>query len=319
MKFPVAASVATIAFCAGAVYAQCIEIPSGEFSSKTRAAQDLAIRQRTAINAAERTLVKGATLSEADKEKIRKTIQEEQQRLDPERDFVRVRVPKFTSIKLIADDVYDSGTAKTEDYIPFTVAQDVYAEDDVDQRDKAKPSKLRCVVIAAGTKVYGIVDYFKARSPFRLRGKARLYIYADSVRLSDTSEIKISFFPPEGLTPSASARRNDKGVKDCEIDRKRRCIVGRLSRSTFQPSLVGAGAGGITTFIGEDTPNSIAALSLVQGLANATGVGELVNGSHSNLRQKQVFEAKTLENRFIWAPTKRGDTPKNDAEKPKIP
>jgi hypothetical protein len=297
------------------IAAQCTEIPKGEFSTKTTEAREKAKKEKRENDekAAYRNDKGLPPLTPQEvKDALAAKVAEEQQMdlINPKPDFVEVTLDPDSSIRLVVDQDADSGYIKSEDYIQFAVAQDVYAED-IDHTQ-------RCVVIPKDTKVYGIVDYAKGRTPFRIKGRARLEVYVDKIMMANGNEANISFSSFYGGNPSErdaqmSIKRNARVVKPCKFNTAKTCVAGRLTRTALAPTLVAAGAGGIIGFVKDDTAKSIAGLTLLQGLGNASGIGDMINQSNAALKSKHVFEARILNQNKLWVPLAKKDAaPKKD-------
>lgn len=281
-------------------FAQCIELaPNGPFSPKS-------VKVRDGVNKLNPNELKNLTTI-----KDRKALVEEQVQRD-QPDFVKVMLNTNSSIKLALSQDADSGYINSEDYIQFVVNDDVWAYDN--------DGRYRCVAIAKGTRVYGIVDYAKGRTPFRIKGRARLEVYVDNIMLVNGKSVEISFSGPYGLYPNPEQvaiinKRKEHVIRECKYT-KQNCIVGRLTRAAFAPGLVAAGAAGLVGFTNDDTTRAVAGLTLLSELGKASGVGDLVNGSNAAVKKEHVFEARTKEDKEFWVSFGAPKKEEKPADKP---
>jgi hypothetical protein len=196
--------------------------------------------------------------------------------------YITFGIPETTSIKLVVDNDVDSGYLRGEDYVQFSVAQDVYVND-LDHGE-------RCLVIPQGTKVYGTVDKGKNRKYFRIGGKAVLIVYITRIRLDSGEEIPITFAEPEDVTHSDD--RATKMVEPCFHDESKKCIHGRLAKTMLQGNVFSGGAQGLAVVEDQKTATHLALLSLVQDLASSSGITDIINQQNSALKSKiTIFEA----------------------------
>lgn len=204
-----------------------------------------------------------------------------------------------TGIKLTLDQTVNTETLRSEDYVPFLVLEDVnvFLNGNIE---------LKCTVIPANTRVYGVVDHAKARTPFRINGRARLEVYVKEVVVGPYT-IPIQFTDPNGNTPAfrdpVALRRKHHVIKPCKYEGTT-CISGRLIRAELPPNVISGGATGLIAFSNDSVSNTVAALTLLSEIGKATGVGSMINQSHAALSAKQVFEARTTLQIKVRLPNK---------------
>jgi hypothetical protein len=158
------------AICAGNAVSQCIDMPNIDHLSKAAAKQKAdAVAEINAWVAADPAPTPGTanagTTAPAgtvptpnfktksldatfDKAKYESWAALKAQAENTTTNFVTLDVHYNTSIKLAVDTDVDSGYLQGEDYVVFTVVQDVYLDNDKDNAGE------RCLWIPQGTRVY---------------------------------------------------------------------------------------------------------------------------------------------------------------------
>jgi hypothetical protein len=264
-------------FAVKTVEAQCTETPSGEYNRIYRALPSPTPGSKP----------------------VQKTTE------DPP-DNAEVEISENTTFLVSVDNDADSGYSRRDDLIPLTVAENVVVADTSGTR--------RCVVIPAGKKIYGIVDFAKGRTPFAIKGRAQLKIYVDLVEFENGHSIIIDFTKP------GDPENNDRNkiMDKCDHFTNKMCIMGRRTRPTLPTSIISTTAGSGVTVIKDSPADSIVFLSLIKDLANSSGVQELINQNNSTLKGKSVYmvQVKRGSGKF-WMPVNQAGAAKPDAKTPK--
>jgi hypothetical protein len=249
---------------------------------------------------------------------------EEGERVYP---FVRASITSQVRFKISLDNDITSGFTKTNDYIVFSVLENVYGTaefEDIEKigdTEKKIPIKKRCVVIPKDTKVYGLVAHANSRYPFFIGGKAKLYVMVTKLKIDDGSEqgqnIKIKFAEP--LDGEQAKDKDENIIKKCKYY-NRECITGRREKLTFAPAIVGAGTASLLLTLDDgDTTQTVAALTFLESLSKISGVDSLVNPPNATLKSKMIFDVITQEEKPIqvWVSGLPVEKPKEKDEKSK--
>lgn len=226
-------------------------------------------------------------------------------------DFTLKKDVKF---KIALSHDQTSAMAKTGDYVQFTVLENVYGilcEVTKDKDNNYKPTDndgKRIIVIPEKTKIFGIVDYAQSRYPFYVKGKAKLFIFVNSVTLESGVIIPIQFAIPEGdffanLTPA----QRRKIVRKCKTDPLKECITGRRAKLQLNTAIIAGVAGTIAAIVKDSTNGGIvASFTLLQSLS--AGANDLVNGPNAELpKEKSIYEVETTDvvKGFIMKPKEK--------------
>jgi hypothetical protein len=233
----------------------------------------------------------------------------------PPPDNVELTIPDDgVPVKIMLDDDIDSGYLRNRDTVAFTVIDDVVMFDGTDGTQT-----MRCVVIPKATKVYGVVDKSRGRQLFNWKGGGQLFIFLEKVTLDNGLTYALHFsYPDDGVT--RAYKKKDWVLRDCENTKNvtNACIIGRRTRTTVDPAILGSGAEGAVLF-SNNTDKQVARISLFAILLKAAGLTALVNQPNAGFKAKSVFQA-----RLEWGKDSKGNDvktiwrarPKKQAEEP---
>lgn len=225
--------------------------------------------------------------------------------------------------KIALDSDITSAFYKPNDYIVFSVLENVYGTWKFYDEDTKKKYDKRCVVIPKDTKVYGNVDYANSRYPFYIGGKAKLFVTVKTIKLEDGTEIDIHFVEPPNQIPGIEPYK--RVIKPCKHYKKRDCIAGRRSKPTLPPTVVGAGTGtGLLVVKDDKTTATIAGLTFIESLSKVTGIENLINPPNAELKAKMIFDVEIegikgndgTTTKGVWVVVKKPEEPKKTDEKP---
>ena len=219
---------------------------------------------------------------------------------DPEGTMYKVPLPANTRFIVSLDSDLSSANTKENDLVQFSVASDVYAL----YPNEAAAEKL-CVVIPKDTKIYGLVDFARSRYPFYIGGKAKLYVYLQSMQIRPGELISLDFAEPIREHLAVSNQNRKDSLRDCKKNEGRKCITGRRAKLTFSPTIVAVGAGTAATLVKDDTTKALALLGLVQNLGNLSSVNDLVNPPNAELHSKTYYQVITGNDADIWVTIKQ--------------
>jgi hypothetical protein len=118
-------------------------------------------------------------------------------------------LPKDTRIKLSLDVELTSAWVKRHDFVQFLVAQNVYGVADDGER---------IVIVPAGSKVFGVADFTRSRYPFFIKGKAKLYVYVNSLILENGNAFL--FILPSPYRPRRALTGNLIKIKSRTVSRR---------------------------------------------------------------------------------------------------
>ena len=229
--------------------------------------------------------------------------------------YTHILVEITTNVRFkiaLAGDI-TSAFSKANDYVPFTVAENVYGT------TKTDPKK-RCVVIPKDTKIYGLVDFAHARYPFNIGGKAKVFVTVRDFTMENGTLVRIKFVePPMYGTPEEPFK---DVFRDCRRYPTRKCIAGRRDKLAFPTEIISAGASvGLLGLTKDDTTGAVAGLSFIDSVGKVSGVDSLINPPNAQLKDKMIFDVETegvsaKDSIAVWLPVKP-EEPKKPAEEDK--
>ena len=204
-----------------------------------------------------------------------------------------------------------SAVAKTGDYVQFTVLENVYGfqcekkKDENNIYQSADNDGKRTIVIPKDTKIFGMVDYAQSRYPFWVRGKAKLFIFVNSVKLESGVSIPIEFaLPADEFINKLTPAQKRKLLRKCKTDTLKQCITGRRAKLQLNTAIIAGVAGSIAAIVKDSTDGGIVAgFTLLQSLS--AGANDLVNGPNAEIPKDQsIYDVVTTEtvNGFIMKP-----------------
>lgn len=218
-------------------------------------------------------------------------------------DNAQFTLPAETVFKITVSDNVDTGFIKHNDYVAFTIAQNVYVSN----------GNKRCLLVKEGTKVFGIADFSRPGYPFYIKGKSHLHVFVESITLENGAVIPIQFSEPKTSIPPV-----EPVIRPCRHNPNLKCVAGRREKPAFAPSIVAAGSGTIISVTKDPETRALAGLTLLQSLGSASGVEKLINPPKAGLNAKQIFDVATTQPVTVWLSLKSAEQkPAGSGEKPK--
>jgi hypothetical protein len=241
-------------------------------------------------------------------EKKHEFVKKSEADITKEKDYTHVlaTLTENATFKVALDGDMTSGFSKADDYVTFTVLEDVYGRGHIYDPDNKVDVYKRCAVIPKGTKIYGVVDHANSRYPFSIGGKAKLFVTVRELKLDNgvnNSGVKVSirFANPKRTPKPGDTNTHKKATRECKHS-PGPCIVGRREKLKISASQIGAGAAAGLLIIqnnNSDEPNDaiggVAALTFLDALSKSTGIDDLVNPPNALLKEKMIFDIETTE------------------------
>lgn len=214
---------------------------------------------------------------------------------------VRARITDDVTFKIQLDNELSSSFAKHSDVVSFTVLENVYGDAELPtpllradgkstytvRRDK------RCIVIPKQSKIYGVVDFARARYPFSIGGKPKVFVTVTEFKLENGDPIRIRFvLPPSRIDVNGKTVKT--GFKDCKVFRGQTCVVGRRQKLQFPATVFSAGTGaGLLLLKDDSTTNAFAALSFIDTVSKGSGIQDLITPPDALLKTTMIFDVRT--------------------------
>lgn len=202
-------------------------------------------------------------------------------------------LPHDTAFKIVSAGAMTTSYDRTNDYMVFEVAQNVYF--DSSYVSGGVTQTVRCVAIAKGTKVFGKVDYAHKRTILNLAGKARIMVYVDSLQTDTGETVDIAFKE----LPAVYKSRHDI-ARPCKNDTSKQCITGRRARGDAVPGIANPLIKGYEEHLDDDATKQSIAVAAAGSLFSISGLSSFVSRPEALLKAGQVYDVVVKNDKTFW-------------------